>query len=81
MDYHQAKWSTEEGKLEPLIFERGVGKNDDYSFDSDSLSNLGLPESLLREDLDIPDLTEPEVVRHFTRLSQMNYGIDSGIYP
>lgn len=81
MDYHQAKWSTEEGKLEPLIFERGGGGNDDYSFDSDSLSNLGLPESLLREDLDIPDLTEPEVVRHFTRLSQMNYGIDSGIYP
>jgi glycine dehydrogenase subunit 2 len=29
----------------------------------------------------LPGLSEPEVVRHFTRLSQKNYGIDSGIYP
>ncbi|CAA7621002.1 aminomethyl-transferring glycine dehydrogenase subunit GcvPB [Magnetospirillum sp. SS-4] len=29
----------------------------------------------------LPDLSEPQVVRHFTRLSQKNYGIDSGFYP
>lgn len=81
MDYHQAKWSADGDKLEPLIFEKGDREERDYSFDSESLSELSLPENLLREDLDIPDLTEPEVVRHFTRLSQMNYGIDSGIYP
>ncbi len=41
-----------------------------------------LPPALLREDcFDIPDLTEPEAVRHFTRLSQMNFGVDSGFYP
>ncbi len=29
----------------------------------------------------IPNLSEPEVVRHYTHLSKLNYGIDDGIYP
>ena len=29
----------------------------------------------------LPEVSELEVVRHFTRLSQMNYGVDSGFYP
>lgn len=29
----------------------------------------------------LPELSEVDVVRHFTRLSQMNYGLDSGFYP
>ena len=29
----------------------------------------------------IPSLPEPELVRHYTRLSKLNYGIDDGIYP
>jgi len=29
----------------------------------------------------LPGLAEPEVVRHYTRLSQKNYGIDTGFYP
>lgn len=29
----------------------------------------------------LPELSEVQVVRHFTRLSEMNYGIDSGLYP
>ncbi|QJE72153.1 aminomethyl-transferring glycine dehydrogenase subunit GcvPB [Aerophototrophica crusticola] len=29
----------------------------------------------------LPDLAEPQVVRHFTRLSQKNFGIDSTMYP
>jgi len=34
-----------------------------------------------REDLNLPELSELEVVRHFTNLSQINYGIDNGFYP
>ncbi len=30
---------------------------------------------------DLPDLSEVEVVRHFTRLSKLNYGVDDGFYP
>jgi len=33
------------------------------------------------EDPTLPELSEPEVVRHFTRLSTWNYAIDLGIYP
>lgn len=41
-----------------------------------------LPKSIARKKAPrIPDIPEYEVVRHFTRLSQMNYGIDSGFYP
>ena len=29
----------------------------------------------------LPELSEVEVARHFTRLSEMNYGVDSGLYP
>ena len=32
--------------------------------------------------LDLPELSEPDVVRHYTNLSQMNFGVDTGfLYP
>ena len=34
-----------------------------------------------RAPIGLPGLSEPQVVRHFTRLSQKNYAIDSGLYP
>jgi len=40
-----------------------------------------LPEGLVREDLPLPEVSEPDLVRHYTHLSQMNYGIDIGFYP
>jgi glycine dehydrogenase subunit 2 len=40
------------------------------------------PKDLLRERIEnFPQLSEVEVVRHFTKLSQLNFGIDSGSYP
>ena len=47
----------------------------------------GKPSELLsrslqrKERVNIPDLDETQIIRHFLRLSQMNYGIESGIYP
>lgn len=35
----------------------------------------------LRDDLPLPEVSELEVVRHFTRLSHRNYAIDQGFYP
>lgn len=42
-----------------------------------------LPDGLLRQDdlAGFPELTEPEVIRHFTRISQRNYAVDTGFYP
>jgi len=39
------------------------------------------PEDLLRSDLPLPELSELDVVRHFTNLSKLNYSIDGGYYP
>ena len=40
-----------------------------------------LPSNLLRASLDLPEVSENEVVRHFVQLSNMNYGVDTGFYP
>ncbi len=37
--------------------------------------------ALRREPPALPEVSEPDVVRHFTRLSQWNYNIDTGMYP
>lgn len=47
----------------------------------DYLPERLLPKDLLREDLPLPQLSEVEVVRHFTNLSQRGYGVDLGFYP
>lgn len=38
-------------------------------------------EGIERKELNIPNLTEREVIKHFIHLSQMNYGVDTGFYP
>jgi glycine dehydrogenase subunit 2 len=40
-----------------------------------------LPADLLRDHLDMPEVSELQVVRHFVNLSQKNYAIDKGFYP
>ncbi|MBX5464999.1 MAG: aminomethyl-transferring glycine dehydrogenase subunit GcvPB, partial [Clostridia bacterium] len=41
-----------------------------------------LPEGLRRREAPLlPEVSEPEVVRHYTRLSEMNYAVDNGFYP
>ncbi|WP_049969976.1 aminomethyl-transferring glycine dehydrogenase subunit GcvPB [Haladaptatus cibarius] len=73
MEYTQAKWERDEDDLyEPLLSEK-----DGNAVEIDS----SLPDELTRDSLELPDLSEPELARHYTRLSQMNYGIDSGPYP
>ena len=39
------------------------------------------PEELLRQELKLPEVSEVEVVRYFTALSKLNYGVDTGFYP
>ena len=47
-----------------------------------SEEELLIPTELRRKSAPrIPSLPEPDLVRHYTRLSKLNYGIDDGIYP
>ena len=71
---------------ELLIFEQGGEGRRGYSLPRWDVEEMTpekcVPPSLLRKELDnFPQLSEVEVVRHFTRLSQWNYGVDSGFYP
>jgi len=65
---------------EPLLFE--IGKRDQTGIDFEpakaGTSRLG---GLERNGLDLPGLSEPEAVRHYTRLSRQNYAIDLGLFP
>lgn len=48
----------------------------------ESHSEVQLPENLTRKtSLNLPEVSEPDVVRHYTNLSQMNFGVDTGFYP
>lgn len=40
-----------------------------------------IPENISRDSLDIPELSEPEIIRHYTALSKINFGVDDGMYP
>jgi glycine dehydrogenase subunit 2 len=40
-----------------------------------------IPGSLRRSSLSLPEVAEADVVRHYVRLSQMNYSVDTGLYP
>ncbi|TRZ48436.1 MAG: aminotransferase class V-fold PLP-dependent enzyme, partial [Dehalococcoidia bacterium] len=39
------------------------------------------PNELLRQGLELPEVSEVELVRYFTALSKLNYGVDTGFYP
>jgi len=65
----------------PLIFDLGQeGRANRYVEEGKPLANF-LPASALRDELPLPDNSELDVVRHFTKLSQRTFGIDLGFYP
>ena len=71
---------------EPLVFELGSpGRRGcsipDGPADAPPVEEA-IPANLLRDDVEgFPELSEADVARHFTRLSQWNFGVDSGTYP
>jgi len=82
------KWPGASGLVleEPLIFERGGKGRKGYSLpklDVDEADPKEIwPSKWIRQEWQgFPELSEVEVVRHFTRLAQWNYGVDSGFYP
>ncbi len=71
---------------EPLIFERSVEGRQGYSLPACDVPDVRpedvIPQAYIRDEVaGFPEVSEVEVVRHFTHLSQWNYGIDSGFFP
>jgi glycine dehydrogenase subunit 2 len=72
--FHQARWA------EPLIFDLS-GSTAPYPHENIEELTKYLPKDIIRESLEIPNISEPRVAKHFIRLSQMNYSVDLGMYP
>jgi glycine dehydrogenase subunit 2 len=67
---------------EKLIFEHSDPGRKGYSLPALDVPEASLPDGLCRDEIPgFPELSEVDVVRHFTRLSTWNYGVDSGFYP
>ena len=66
---------------EPLIFEIGMAGRSGVDLPAPALAADRLGGLRREAPVGLPGLSEPQVVRHFTRLSQKNYAIDAGIYP
>jgi glycine dehydrogenase subunit 2 len=67
--------------LEPLIYELSVPGRVGVNLPAPDVPLADLPADLLRSSLELPEVSELDVVRHFTRLSQFNHAIDIGFYP
>jgi glycine dehydrogenase subunit 2 len=67
--------------VEPLIFELSKPGRRGVRFPAPDVPETPLPQGMLRERLDWPEVSEIDVIRHYTRLSQKNHAIDIGIYP
>jgi len=81
--YHSVSWS------EPIIYQLGGDGRRGFrapQTEEEIKGSVGdvlsqLPEKMRRRNPpNFPELSEPEVVRHFIRLSQETYGVDSGIH-
>lgn len=66
---------------EPQLCDISVKGRQGIRFPAPDVPESPLPEAFVRKDLPLPELSELDVIRHFTRLSQLNYSIDTGYYP
>ena len=66
---------------EGLIFELGRPGMTGVDIPEVQLSDTRLAGVRRKTPIGLPGLSEPEVIRHYVRLSRMNYAIDAGIYP
>ncbi len=66
---------------EPTVYELSSEGRFGITFPSLDVPETKLPDNLLRVDVPLPELSELDVIRHFTNLSRLNYSIDGGFYP
>jgi glycine dehydrogenase subunit 2 len=66
---------------EPTVYEISVSGRSGFVSPALDVPEAALPTELLRADNGLPELSEADVARHYLRLSQRNFGIDTGFYP
>ncbi len=66
---------------EPLIFELGRLGACGVDLPDVKIDDTRLGGQRRRSSIGLPGLSEPEVIRHYVRLSRKNYAIDAGLYP
>ncbi len=66
---------------EPTIYELSSPGRMGVRFPESDVPVYEMPKQFKRADLPLPELSEADVVRHFTHLSSMNYSVDTGLYP
>lgn len=65
-----------------LIFELSKQGRIGYNIEERKIPEVSLPSHLLRgTKADLPEVSELDVVRHFTNVSQKNFGVENGFYP
>ena len=67
--------------VEPLIYELSKPGRRAVRFPQSDSPATALPADMQRESLDWPEVSEIDVIRHFTRMSQKNHAIDIAMYP
>lgn len=66
---------------EPLLFEIGDREHSGVDLPDVKIDGAFLGGFERKSEIDLAGLTEPETLRHYVRLSRLNYSIDSGMYP
>jgi glycine dehydrogenase subunit 2 len=66
---------------EPTIFELSRPNRRGIRFPAPDVPLSDIPQEFIREELPLPEVPENEVVRHFTKISQLNHAVDIGFYP
>ncbi|MBN2384542.1 aminomethyl-transferring glycine dehydrogenase subunit GcvPB [bacterium] len=72
--------------LEPLLFEKSVPGRTGWQLPANDCPAINpekiMPANLVRQEIGpFPEMSEPEIARHYVRLSSYNYSIDKGLYP
>jgi glycine dehydrogenase subunit 2 len=68
-------------RTEPLIYELSKPGRRGISVPEPDVPEYEIPSDLQRDNLDLPEVSEIDVIRHFTRLSHHNHAIDIDFYP
>lgn len=66
---------------EHLMCELSVPGRVGFRYPASDVPESKLPTDMLRDDLPLPEMAEIDVVRYFTKLSQLNHSVDTGFYP